>query len=401
MAAPEIPALLDELTPEWLTATLRERALLRDARVTAVSRERLGEGAGFVGQIARLSLSFDRDEPGAPRSLIAKLPTTVPENRLAGELLGLYEREILFYEHLARDVTLRTPQLYGAAMDPNPAAEQGPALVAFIDRRARWLQRALLGLTRWIVGRSTRRYVLLLEDLAPARIGDHVAGCDAETCRRTLLALARAQASLWRSPQLEGRYWVGRMDLGANLAHLTYQEQVPVFRERFDALLPAWAHGTLDWLDRRGADLLRVLHGEAAETIIHGDFRLDNLFFDDASGGAPIAVDWQGVSRGPASYDVAYFLSGSLDVAVPTSVERELVADWHAALVAAGVENYDLETAVREYERSLLAILHRMATIDSLDLGEQRGATLLDIWIARLLRRVQDVDLDAALPAAP
>jgi hypothetical protein len=47
-----IPAALCELTPEWLTAQLRERALLGEARVTKVDAEILGEGVGFVGQIA-------------------------------------------------------------------------------------------------------------------------------------------------------------------------------------------------------------------------------------------------------------------------------------------------------------------------------------------------------------
>ena len=40
-------------------------------------------------------------------------------------------------------------------------------------------------------------------------------------------------------------------------------------------------------------------------TILHGDYRLDNLFFGDVPGGAPVAaVDWQISSKGRGPYDV-------------------------------------------------------------------------------------------------
>ena len=50
---------------------------------------------------------------------------------------------------------------------------------------------------------------------------------------------------------------------------------------------------------------------EVPQTFIHGDFRLDNLFF--YGDGTSIAViDWQGYAYGPATWDVARFLVGSL-----------------------------------------------------------------------------------------
>ena len=44
-------------------------------------------------------------------------------------------------------------------------------------------------------------------------------------------------------------------------------------------------------------------------TIIHGDYRLDNLFFGTDESDYELAViDWQIASRGGAAYDVAYFI---------------------------------------------------------------------------------------------
>ena len=163
----QIPQSFPALTPEWLTAVLGP-ARLGDARVCHVSCEPLGEGHGFVGQIGRLHLTLDGQAPAAPRSLIAKLPTEVKENRALGELLGAYEREILFYRELAPEVGYRTARLYYADMDENPAASWGPAVVRFVDRLPFGLIRLLMALFLWMAGKSRRRYVLLLEDLAPA-----------------------------------------------------------------------------------------------------------------------------------------------------------------------------------------------------------------------------------------
>ncbi|PYV29185.1 MAG: hypothetical protein DMG22_23655, partial [Acidobacteria bacterium] len=48
-------------------------------------------------------------------------------------------------------------------------------------------------------------------------------------------------------------------------------------------------------------------------TIIHGDYRLDNLFFGQAGGVDTLAaIDWQISARGRGVFDVAYFIAGSL-----------------------------------------------------------------------------------------
>jgi hypothetical protein len=396
VARAHIPDSLTSLTPEWITAQLRSSGVLGGGRVTGFRARILGHGEGFMGQVARLHLELEGAT--APRSVIAKLPTPVPDNRLAGELLGLYEREILFYRELAAHVPMRTPLLLGSEMDPNPAGEGGPALIEFVDRLPLWLRRLLMVFFRWIASRSTRRYVLLLEDMESARVGDQVSGLPPSECARVLRALARTQAALWESPLIEGHFWISRPDIGARLAQQQFHASRPAFDERFGSRLPQWCVGTLDWIGENGVELLRALHGEAPPTLIHGDFRLDNLLFDAQGADAPIALDWQAISRGPGVFDVAYFLSGALDAGASGEEERELVRGYHEALVAGGVKGYDLATCLRDYERSMLLMLHRLVAIDTMDLGNERGVDLIDLWVDRIVRRVRDVDLDAALP---
>src|SRR3990172_8382812 len=113
----KIPRSPEEITPEWLTSTLRDAGVISGARVTSVETESIGAGAGLFGQLARLRLAYDREEPGAPASLIAKLPTTHAGNREIGNLFQFYERETRFYDDIAPMMRIRVPQCHVRIMD--------------------------------------------------------------------------------------------------------------------------------------------------------------------------------------------------------------------------------------------------------------------------------------------
>ena len=106
-----VPADTDEITQEWLTAALHQAGALDQARVTSIQSAPIGQ-LGFTGQIRRLQISYDKPEPCAPRSLVAKFSATHPEARAAVHSLGFYEREIGFYRELAADCPVRTPRCY-------------------------------------------------------------------------------------------------------------------------------------------------------------------------------------------------------------------------------------------------------------------------------------------------
>lgn len=88
---------------------------------------------------------------------------------------------------------------------------------------------------------------------------------------------------------------------------------MPIFKERYQDRASAYL---LDTVARFGPKLKEVfgLLSRAPVTIVHGDFRLDNMFFGTATGGLPFAVvDWQLIKRGRGVIDVAYFLAWSIE----------------------------------------------------------------------------------------
>src|SRR5215218_6648036 len=116
-----VPADADEISLEWLTAVLHQAGALDQARVTSIQPAPVGR-LGFTGQIRRLQISYDKPEPCAPRSVVAKFSTTQPEVRAAVHSMGFYEREIGFYRVFAADCPVRTPRCYFGEVEMDSGA---------------------------------------------------------------------------------------------------------------------------------------------------------------------------------------------------------------------------------------------------------------------------------------
>jgi aminoglycoside phosphotransferase (APT) family kinase protein len=87
-------------------------------------------------------------------------------------------------------------------------------------------------------------------------------------------------------------------------------------------------------------------------SLIHGDYRLDNLMFDP-NGSAVTALDWQTATSGPPARDLAYFLGTSLVSDQRREHEKDLVGAYCAALGERGVD-YPLGQAWLDYRAGML-----------------------------------------------
>jgi hypothetical protein len=381
IASLTIPAGPGELSPEWLTAALRERGVLTRSRVVSFDQQSLGEGEGFVGTLSRLRIRYDVLEPAAPDTLIAKFPIGNRMNRRVGEMLGAYEREIRFYEELAPEIDLVTPRCFYSAFDPNPMEGREQEALDFLERFPPWLVRLALPLLLWFAGRSPRRYVLLLEDMSPRRFGDQVNGCDLARAEFVLRSLARFHASKWGDVGLVDRAWISRVDVLTRFGAEFFRRSRPLFKQNFGGRLPPRMLDIVDWLEGRVPALMRSL-ARCPSTLIHTDFRLDNLCFDDA--GDMTVLDWQGPAFGPGEIDLAYFITGNVPQPIAIEHEARLCEAYHEELVANGVSGHSLEASRHAYDLAKLWVAMRMIPTDQMDFEEGRGRTLIDTWLDRL-----------------
>lgn len=308
------PATID---PDWLTQALRIAGVLPHGRVADVTQQPVGNG--LVADSIRFHLRYDDPPAAAPASLVGKFPSHDPVSRKSGTDHLLYLREVSFYREMAGTVAIHTPPAYAAIHDP-----------------------------------ATDDFVLLLADLAPARQGDQLTGCSLDDARVAMAEAAALHAPRWGDPSLETLDWlsVRPAALGA-MVDAMLPAIIGLFRERFDGMLTP-EH--LAMVDRLPAALIAMRGNRSAPiTVMHADFRLDNMMFDVNGGAHPLAtLDWQTVTAGPGLTDVAYFLSAGISPAERRAHEGDLVRFYHGELLRRGVQGYDWEACWHDYRRFTL-----------------------------------------------
>jgi hypothetical protein len=305
----------EQVTAPWLTDVLRRAGAL-DGAAAVVAFDGEVVGTGQMADSFRLRPHYDREGTGAPASVVGKFTAADETSRATGIAMRTSEVEVRFYQEVASTVGVRTPRCHHADVDP-----------------------------------ATAEFVLILEDLAPARAGDQVAGCSVDQAALALTELAALHAPRWGDQGLEALDWLNRRtaesnELGAQL--------LPVL---FDGFAARYGEVLDDAVLDVGRRLMPVIdaylhHQPRPWTVQHADYRLDNLMFGTSDGGPPLAVvDWQTVVLGPGVADVSYFLGAGPSVDDRRRHEERLVGEYHDALVAGGVEGYSSDACFADYRR--------------------------------------------------
>jgi thiamine kinase-like enzyme len=362
-----MPQSPGEITAEWLTSALREGGVIKDATVTSCDVKTIGEGSGFIGQLAQIRPKYDQPEDGAPTSIIAKMPGASEGGRQIGNLFDFYHREIRFYETIADEVELQTPKRYYSESD-----------------------------------REKQHYILLIEDLAPACVGDQAEGCTVAHARLAVESVAKFHATWWESPRLkEIGEWMPAINAPVQqVAAGAYAQAWQPFLDMFGAGLSPEVRSACE---RIGENVVKIQTAFAQPplTISHGDYRIDNLFFRSAEGGYEFAVaDWQISTIGRGAFDVAYLLCGGLEPDLRRAHERELVKLYHDTLVANGVTGYTFEQCWDDYRLgALFQFVYIVIAVGTLDAANERGMALWKAWLNRGAAAVEELKAIEMMPA--
>lgn len=305
----DFPVHPDEVSAAWLSEEL-------GARVDAVSWEPIGTGQ--VGD----SVRFHLEGVGVPNTLAGKFPAADVTSRGTAAMFGLYRKEVEFYRQVAPLLDVRLPHVHFAAVD-----ETGGA------------------------------FVLLFEDLGPARQGDQISGCTIADAHAAMRQAAAIHAPSWGREDLLQAEWIKPpADLKERLGTMYPQAQA-IFRERYAAALEPEFMALCEELSEASAHWFG--REEPPQCVVHGDFRLDNMLFDICGGAEAIAVlDWQTVAVGRPMTDVGYFMGCGVGEALWRDHEEQLLELWRSEMQARGVvlERDEIE---RDYR---LGILHGVST---------------------------------------
>lgn len=342
----------DLLTAEWLTAALAGH--LDGGRVTAVAAAPVGTGQ--MCDSLRLELTCEGAPASMPASIVAKLPAADPTSRATALSLRSYEKEVRFYQHLATDLPVCTPTVFHADIDP-----------------------------------ATASFVLLLEDLAPARAGDQLAGCSVEVVASAVDELVNLHAPRWADPTLAELEWLhGDIEAGRAFLGMLLPNLWEGFKARYDADLDPHVVPLGEDLFAHLGGYLTLTGGPL--TITHGDYRLDNLLLDPDDGHVRGVVDWQTCAVGPAMNDVAYVMGAGLLPDDRRPAEEGLVRHYHDGLLAAGIDGYGWEECWQDHRRGTFAGLVMAVAASMLVEQTERGDQMFLAMASRHAQHALDLD---------
>lgn len=332
-----------DVTPEWLAEAIGIDAVPEMAHRSI--------GTGQVGENVRYSLTWPSGVEG-PASVVGKFPSPDLTSRETAAATGSYVKEIGFYRDLQHTVTITTPTILSLHEDLDD-----------------------------------NRFLLLMQDIAPAVQGDQITGCSVAEATLAVDALVGLHAPRWNDQTLLDLDWIaGRTPERAGEMAGLYAMVWPGFVERYAQRL---GDETVAVGDRLGASIAAWFSSfQTAQTLVHGDYRLDNMLFGTAPAAPLTVVDWQTAAVGHGPSDLAYFLGAGLLPDARRSVEAEMVGRYIKALRTAGVE---VEDAAIEHDYVMgSASGYVMAVIASMIVGRtDRGDEMFCVMAERHADQMQ------------
>ncbi len=298
-----------EIDAEWLTTVLHRSGVGTGNAVVTIDDGAIGTGQ--MGDNVRYALTWRVADASLPATVVGKFPSASESSRATARMLNSYRQEVGFYRDLRSMVTIRAPHVHHAGWDDD-----------------------------------SHDFVLLMEDVAPARQGDQLAGCTLDEAMAVVDQAVGLHAPTWgRGLQLAHEIdWLTapseeRLQMMVWLLGHTW----PGFAERYADRLSdnelALGKAIVDDYPRYHAEVAAWAERHGAWAVTHGDYRLDNILFGDGvTSPAVTVVDWQTIAVGIGPFDVAYFCGAGLLPEVRVAHERALVERYGAGLRAAGVD---------------------------------------------------------------
>ena len=342
---PALPDGIDDIDDAWLSAAM-------GSPVQTVDITDIGTGVGMIGAIYRATLEGD-----GPDTVVIKMPGLDETARFTAQILRLNIREVGFYRELAAESPIRVPHCHFGSVDP-----------------------------------ETHQFVLVLEDVGSYRAVSQVEGMGRVDAEQAVDELAAWHAHWWgkAGPIVE-----------RGTAMAIHDPIYPML------LPPVFSDG---WAKVRGAmSVPRVVETVAdgwvealpgmlgslsttPSTLVHGDYRADNMFFDDD--GRVVLLDFQVIGESMPVGDLAYFVTGSLSPATASELEPGLYERWLRALASEGVPESEIDGMWDVYRGAVLfCVCYPMIAGAGMDLTDERQRGLLAATFERFERAADELSL--------
>jgi len=328
----------DDLNPSWFSNLLHSCSeLAGDISVSNVALERIGAEESMMSTLFAADLTYD-GHTDAPSRLIVKLTSPSETQRFIAGLFRFYEREIRFYHEFATEMPIAIPKSFAAQIHPEEPV-----------------------------------FVLVLEDVGGRRAVDQLEGLGLDDTNTAVDALADMHAQFW------GRDLSAVADTFLPFASDGMKLVIPdafandwrALREQMLDVMPAEVIDVCDRFTEIAPEVLDAMGGP--DTLIHGDFRADNLLFDDTI----LVLDFQLAAIANGAVDLAYLVSQSVGDEIAAAHGDEFMTRYLGRLAMHDIV-LDRATADTAYAGALIFFLQiPMGMMVNPDLPERSKALAL------------------------
>ena len=279
-----------------LTTILRDALQMPALIVRAVQATQLALQTAHNAQLFRLHLTYQEAAASAPATLIAKLPHSDAEMAENCAIFQPGTKEAWFYHTVSHTGCVTAPQCYFALAE-----------------------------------RATGQAVLLLADLGELEATSQTVGMSLADATFALQEAARLHAYWWGQDQHETLAELRTLnDNGSDSTAFVdqlYRAAWPAFCQQAEFAIPATVMAFGAALVGRGATI-DALCASSPKTLLHGDFRVDNMLFAERGSLRHCYVlDWEDVHIGCCATDVSWLIAGCVPN-IDADQETELLKKW-------------------------------------------------------------------------
>ena len=326
MEGQRIPLIRDagDITVEWMRQALAAGRNSAAPEIAGVEVGRLSDVTNALGNLYRCRIIAQDGEAANPVSVIVKLPSSDALAFRFSRWLSLHRREHVFYRDIAGYGYVRVPALCYGDFDPR-----------------------------------SHRFVLVLEDLGDMEAILQIVGVDEGRARHAVREIAGLHGRFWEAaggPALSGcGEFLNTRE--RRIMQTVYLLTLPAAFDRFGDMFTAETRRLAEEFGLRIAAQFAAV-ADGPKTVVHGDFRADNMLFGGEGHRELAVIDWQGFGIGCGMYDVAFFLGTSVTSEVRRRIERDALDEYHEIVCRLGAENYTREDCWRSYRQNVLVDHH-------------------------------------------
>lgn len=343
-----IPTSMHEVTDQWLIDILSSQQAFADDPISSVDRQSVGDGIGQVGEFNKVVVTTESSKQS---TLFLKLRAPIEGMHAVALRYKMYEKEVRFYNELAAQMDVRTPEVYYADYDP-----------------------------------ETENVALLMEFLDGWHSPDQITGASHNQTLAAIKQLAAINTPYWNRtqdlpwlPTMQTDYMqqtISDMAACSDIFFQRFDEDLPISKSDFDRIIESWP-AILDGLS------------EGNLTLTHYDYRVENMFFSSDESEVAV-IDWQLIGALRAGWDLAYLIGTNIPSEQRRANEQQYIDLYLDCMRDRGV-NYSEAELRHDMKWSLLGLCS-IAVIGgaNFDVSNERSFELFKVISIRLFDAIAE-----------